>query len=49
MDLTAEPGLSMTVFTAEPASPSDDGLRLLGTWAAGMSTSAFGTASQPAE
>jgi hypothetical protein len=34
VDLTAEPGLSMTVYAAEPASPSEDGLRLLASWAA---------------
>ena len=32
--MTAEPGLTLTVYTAEPASPSDEGLRLLASWAA---------------
>ncbi|MFC4118073.1 helix-turn-helix transcriptional regulator [Nonomuraea zeae] len=34
MDLRAEPGLSMTIYTAEPGSPSQDALRLLASWAA---------------
>ncbi|MFD0475296.1 transcriptional regulator [Nonomuraea thailandensis] len=34
MDLRAEPGLSMTVYTAEPGSPTEDALRLLASWAA---------------
>ena len=32
--LVAEPGLSLTVYTAEPASASEDALRLLASWAA---------------
>lgn len=34
MDLPADPGLTLTVYTAEPGSPSADGLRLLASWAA---------------
>jgi hypothetical protein len=34
MDLPADPGLTLTAYTAEPASPSEDGLRLLASWAA---------------
>ncbi|MFJ3720152.1 helix-turn-helix transcriptional regulator [Streptomyces sp. NPDC090057] len=34
LDLAAEPGLSMTVYTAEPGSPSEEGLRLLASLAA---------------
>ncbi|MER6035828.1 hypothetical protein ABT133_18190 [Streptomyces sp. NPDC001835] len=34
LDLAAEPGLSMTVCTAEPGSPSEEGLRLLASLAA---------------
>ncbi|MEV4286256.1 hypothetical protein AB0K40_12215 [Nonomuraea bangladeshensis] len=34
MDLRAEPGLSMTIYTAEPGSPSEDALRLLASWSA---------------
>ncbi|MFE1927399.1 helix-turn-helix transcriptional regulator [Streptomyces asoensis] len=34
LEMTAEPGLTLTVYTAEPASPSDEGLRLLASWTA---------------
>ncbi|MEU5384818.1 helix-turn-helix transcriptional regulator [Kitasatospora cineracea] len=34
MELTAAPGLHLTVYTAEPGSPSEQGLRLLASWAA---------------
>ncbi|TYB57646.1 helix-turn-helix domain-containing protein [Nonomuraea sp. PA05] len=34
MDLRADPGLSMTIYAAEPGSPSEDALRLLASWAA---------------
>lgn len=34
LDLRAEPGLGLTVYTAEPGTPSDDALRLLASWAA---------------
>ena len=33
VDLQAEPGLTMTVYSAEPGSKNEDGLRLLTTWA----------------
>jgi len=39
VDLQAEPGLTMTVYTAEPGSKSEDGLRLLATWAATQAVS----------
>jgi transcriptional regulator with XRE-family HTH domain len=32
--LVADPGLTVTVYTAEPASPSEQALRLLASWAA---------------
>ena len=32
--MTSEPGLTLTVYTAEPGSPSEEALRLLGNWAA---------------
>lgn len=32
--MAAEPGLTLTVYTAEPGSPSEEGLRLLASWAA---------------
>ncbi|MFF8717295.1 helix-turn-helix transcriptional regulator [Streptomyces sp. NPDC015184] len=40
LDLAAEPGLHMTIYTAEPGSPSEEGLRLLASWAATENTSA---------
>jgi len=33
-DLPADPGLTLSTYTAEPGSPSEDGLRLLASWAA---------------
>lgn len=38
--ITAEPGLTLLVYTAEPGSPSAEGLRLLASWAASHPTSA---------
>ncbi|MFD0043191.1 transcriptional regulator, partial [Streptomyces anulatus] len=32
--MAAEPGLTLTIYTAEPRSPSEEGLRLLASWAA---------------
>lgn len=34
MDLPGDGGLSLTAYTAEPATPSADGMKLLATWAA---------------
>jgi transcriptional regulator with XRE-family HTH domain len=34
MDLPADPGLSLVTYSAEPASPTQDGLTLLASWAA---------------
>ncbi len=34
MELPADPGLSLVVYSARPGSPSDDGLRLLASWSA---------------
>lgn len=34
LELTASPGLTMFAYSAEPGSPSEDGLRLLASWAA---------------
>jgi transcriptional regulator with XRE-family HTH domain len=34
MDLPAEPGLTLSVYTAEPGTPSEDALKLLASWAA---------------
>ena len=38
LELAAEPGLTLTIYTAEPGSPSGDGLRLLASWAASQET-----------
>jgi transcriptional regulator with XRE-family HTH domain len=32
LEMAAEPGLTLTVYTAEPGSRSEEGLRLLGSW-----------------
>ncbi|WP_436948794.1 helix-turn-helix transcriptional regulator [Streptomyces sp. SudanB52_2052] len=34
MEMAAEPGLTLTVYTAEPGSPSEEALRVLASWAA---------------
>jgi len=34
LEMAARPGLTLTVYTAEPGSPSQDALRLLASWAA---------------
>lgn len=34
LEMAAEPGLTLTIYTAEPGSPSEAGLRLLASWAA---------------
>ncbi|MFF7816052.1 helix-turn-helix transcriptional regulator [Streptomyces sp. NPDC007945] len=34
LEMAAEPGLNLTIYTAEPGSPSEEGLRLLASWAA---------------
>jgi transcriptional regulator with XRE-family HTH domain len=34
LELPADPGLTVSVYIAEPGSPSDDGLKLLASWAA---------------
>lgn len=34
LEMAAEPGLTLTIYTAEPDSPSEDALRLLASWAA---------------
>lgn len=39
MELTAEPGLSFLIYTAEPGSPSEERLKLLASWAASAATS----------
>ncbi|MFE3519198.1 helix-turn-helix transcriptional regulator [Streptomyces sp. NPDC059166] len=34
LEMAAEPGLTLTIYAAEPGSPSEEGLRLLASWAA---------------
>ncbi|MDQ1478304.1 MAG: hypothetical protein QOE62_3533 [Actinomycetota bacterium] len=34
MELQADPGLTIFTYTAEPGTPSEDGLKLLASWAA---------------
>ncbi|GAB1339787.1 helix-turn-helix transcriptional regulator [Streptomyces sp. E-15] len=34
LEMASVPGLTLTIYTAEPGSPSEEGLRLLATWAA---------------
>lgn len=34
LEMAAEPGLTLTVYAAEPGSPSEEGLRLLASWTA---------------
>ncbi|RZE07119.1 transcriptional regulator [Streptomyces albidoflavus] len=38
LEMATEPGLTLTVYTAEPGSPSDEGLRLPASWAADRET-----------
>ncbi|MCP3767724.1 helix-turn-helix transcriptional regulator [Streptomyces sp. MAR25Y5] len=34
LEMAAEPGLTLTIYVAEPGTPSEEGLRLLASWAA---------------
>ena len=34
LELPGEPGLTLTAYTAEPGSPTEDALALLASWAA---------------
>jgi len=48
MDLPADPGLSLVVYSAEPGSVSEDGLNLLASWAATLDqTAGTEAASEP--
>ncbi|HUR08001.1 MAG TPA: helix-turn-helix transcriptional regulator [Nonomuraea sp.] len=38
LEMAAEPGLTLTIYTAEPGSPSEERLRLLASWAASPET-----------
>ncbi|HET9873985.1 MAG TPA: helix-turn-helix transcriptional regulator [Propionibacteriaceae bacterium] len=47
MELPADPGLSLIVYSAEPGSASDDGLRLLASWATTRAEQAHPAESMP--
>ena len=47
MALNSEPGLAMTIYAAEPASPTAEALTLLGAWAATGRQTAHQTVDQP--
>jgi transcriptional regulator with XRE-family HTH domain len=38
LEMAAEPGLTFTIYAAEPGSPSEDAVRLLASWAASQDT-----------
>ena len=38
LEMAAEPGLTLTIYTAEPGSPAEEGLRLLASWTAAHGT-----------
>ncbi|MEU7742595.1 helix-turn-helix transcriptional regulator [Nonomuraea sp. NPDC049158] len=38
LEMAAEPGLTLTIYAAEPSSPSEEALRLLASWAASQET-----------
>ncbi len=48
LDMAAEPGLTLTIYTAEPGSPSEEGLRLLASWAATQEAAASPSRTSPA-
>ena len=49
MDLPGTPGLTLTAYTAEPGTPSEDGLRLLASWAASTDDSRTEPAPTPTD
>ncbi|MFF2330691.1 MULTISPECIES: helix-turn-helix transcriptional regulator [unclassified Streptomyces] len=48
LEMAAEPGLTLTIYTAEPRSPSEEALRLLASWAATQGLAAAGHQSRGA-
>ena len=44
LEMAAEPGLTLTIYTAEPGSPSAEGMRLLASWAASEDAGEYGAA-----
>ncbi|MFD5872238.1 helix-turn-helix transcriptional regulator [Streptomyces sp. NPDC060322] len=49
LEMAAAPGLTLTIYTAEPGSPSEEGLRLLATWAATQEATHRRHSRQPAD
>jgi transcriptional regulator with XRE-family HTH domain len=47
MELPADPGLTLTAYTPEPGSPSEDALRLLASWAATTPADPIPTSKDP--
>lgn len=47
LEMAAEPGHTLTVYTAEPGSPDDQALRLLASWAATQDTADSGAPTAP--
>lgn len=47
MEMESEPGLTITVYAAEPGSPSAERMRLLASWAAGEYAAAPSAVAQP--
>jgi transcriptional regulator with XRE-family HTH domain len=48
IELPADPGHAMTVYTAQPGSPAADALQILASWAATQSGTRSGLSAQPA-
>jgi transcriptional regulator with XRE-family HTH domain len=42
LEMAAEPGLTLTIYAAEPGSPSEEALRLLASWAASQEADSAG-------
>lgn len=47
MELTADPGLLMNIYSAEPGSKTEESLRILGSWSAPEATAETQTESEP--
>ena len=47
LDLAADPGLTIFTYTAEPGSRSEEGLKLLGSWAATVDPAESSHATDP--
>ncbi|HEY5836083.1 helix-turn-helix transcriptional regulator [Streptomyces sp.] len=49
LEMAAEPGLTLTIYTAEPGSSSEEGLRLLASWTATQEAAASASKTPPAD